>query len=75
MNVSKKEALEYYLDIRSCIERCNDLFCSIGIDLIGIARIKDHSAPHYFTSTIDKLSEYCAKYLRNRYHYSPIVIQ
>lgn len=25
--------------------------------------------------SIDKLSEYCAKYLRNRYHYSPIVIQ
>jgi hypothetical protein len=24
---------------------------------------------------IDKLSEYCAKYLRNRYHFSPIVIQ
>ena len=25
--------------------------------------------------SIDKLSEYCAKYLRNRYHYSPIIIQ
>ena len=25
--------------------------------------------------SIDKLSEYCAKYLRNRYHFSPIVIQ
>ena len=25
--------------------------------------------------SIDKLSEYLAKYLRNRYHYSPIVIQ
>ena len=25
--------------------------------------------------SMDKLSEYCAKYLRNRYHYSPIVIQ
>ena len=25
--------------------------------------------------SIDKLSEYCAKYLRNRYHYSPILIQ
>lgn len=24
---------------------------------------------------MDKLSEYCAKYLRNRYHYSPIIIQ
>lgn len=25
--------------------------------------------------TMDKLSEYLAKYLRNRYHYSPVVIQ
>lgn len=25
--------------------------------------------------SMDKLSEYCAKYLRNRYHYSPIIIQ
>ena len=25
--------------------------------------------------SMDKLSEYCAKYLRNRYHYSPVVIQ
>ena len=25
--------------------------------------------------SIDKLSEYCAKYLRNRYHFSPILIQ
>lgn len=25
--------------------------------------------------SMDKLSEYCAKYLRNRYNYSPIVIQ
>lgn len=25
--------------------------------------------------SIDKLSEYCAKYLRNRYHYSPVIIQ
>lgn len=25
--------------------------------------------------SIDKLSEYCAKYLRNRYHFSPIIIQ
>lgn len=25
--------------------------------------------------SVDKLSEYCAKYLRNRYHYSPVVIQ
>lgn len=25
--------------------------------------------------SMDKLSEYCAKYLRNKYHYSPIVIQ
>lgn len=24
---------------------------------------------------MDKLSEYCAKYLRNRYHYSPVIIQ
>lgn len=24
--------------------------------------------------SMDKMSEYCAKYLRNRYHYSPIVI-
>lgn len=26
-------------------------------------------------NSIDKLSEYCAKYLRNRYHYSPVLIQ
>lgn len=25
--------------------------------------------------SMDKLSEYCAKYLRNKYHYSPVVIQ
>lgn len=25
--------------------------------------------------SMDKLSEYCAKYLRNRYHYSPVIIQ
>lgn len=25
--------------------------------------------------SMDKMSEYCAKYLRNRYHYSPVVIQ
>lgn len=24
---------------------------------------------------MDRLSEYCAKYLRNRYHYSPVIIQ
>lgn len=26
-------------------------------------------------ASMDKLSEYCAKYLRNRYHYSPVIIQ
>lgn len=25
--------------------------------------------------SMDKLSEYCAKYLRNKYHYSPVIIQ
>lgn len=25
--------------------------------------------------SMDKLSEYCAKHLRNRYHYSPVIIQ
>lgn len=25
--------------------------------------------------SMDKMSEYCAKYLRNRYHFSPVVIQ
>lgn len=25
--------------------------------------------------SMDKLSEYCAKYLRNRYHFSPVIIQ
>jgi hypothetical protein len=43
--------------------------------IIDTVNLIDSERGMTLKQSIDKLSEYCAKYLRNRYHYSPILIQ
>lgn len=43
--------------------------------LIDTVNLIDTERGMTLKQSIDKLSEYCAKYLRNRYHYSPVIIQ
>lgn len=43
--------------------------------IIDTVNLIDSERGMNLKQSIDKLSEYCAKYLRNRYHYSPILIQ
>jgi hypothetical protein len=60
------EAFDYY-------EQDNpDEYRMIIIDTVNLI---DTERGMTLKQSIDKLSEYCAKYLRNRYHYSPILIQ
>lgn len=60
------EAFDYY-------EQDNpDEYRMIIIDTVNLI---DTERGMMLKQSIDKLSEYCAKYLRNRYHYSPILIQ
>lgn len=60
------EAFDYY-------EQDNpDEYRMVIIDTINLI---DTERGLSLKQSIDKLSEYCAKYLRNRYHYSPIIIQ
>lgn len=47
-------------------------YCMIIIDTINLI---DTERGMTLKQSMDKLSEYLAKYLRNRYHFSPIVIQ
>lgn len=60
------EAFDYY-------EQDNpDEYRMIIIDTVNLI---DTERGMNLKQSIDKLSEYCAKYLRNRYHFSPILIQ
>ena len=60
------EAFDYY-------EQDNpDEYRIIIIDTVNLI---DTERGMNLKQSIDKLSEYCAKYLRNRYHYSPVLIQ
>ena len=60
------EAFDYY-------EQDNpDEYRIIIIDTVNLI---DTERGMNLKNSIDKLSEYCAKYLRNRYHYSPVLIQ
>lgn len=62
----KVEVFDYY-------EQDNpDEYRMIIIDTINLI---DTERGMNLKQSMDKLSEYLAKYLRNRYHYSPIVIQ
>ena len=45
------------------------------IIIIDTVNLIDSERGMKLKESIDKLSEYCAKYLRNRYHYSPVIIQ
>ena len=45
------------------------------IIIIDTVNLIDTERGMNLKQSIDKLSEYCAKYLRNRYHYSPVLIQ
>lgn len=45
------------------------------IIIIDTINLIDQEKSMNLKQSMDKMSEYCAKYLRNRYHYSPVIIQ
>lgn len=65
--------VEYEKDVFDRYEQDNpNEYRLIIIDTINLI---DTERGMTLKQSMDKLSEYCAKYLRNRYHYSPVVIQ
>ena len=45
------------------------------INIVDTINLIDTEKGMTLKQSMDKLSEYCAKYLRNRYNYSPVIIQ
>lgn len=73
--VRMKDELGVYNDVEvfDHYEQDNpDEYRMIIIDTVNLI---DTERGMNLKQSIDKLSEYCAKYLRNRYHFSPILIQ
>ena len=65
--------VEYEKDVFDRYEQDNpNEYRLIIIDTINLI---DTERGMTLKQSMDKLSEYCAKYLRNRYHYSPVIIQ